>query len=118
MSYSRGTGYAGLNCCGTDTKCELCQGRWYRKCAPGFTPVNCTRCVRTTNVVVSKTSIWSYILVIITIIFILSFFYRLFMTPVVSENTIPDLLLGTPGVSDPYSSLERLGQGSEPLYYV
>jgi hypothetical protein len=113
--YNRGTGYECRSDC--DSNCEDCNGRWYLPCISGYqvSNGNCSRC---TKIPTKKPrSIWTYIFIAIVMLMIVSFLYRLYKTPVVTRNTVPDLLLGTPGVSDPYTRISGM-VSQEKEYYV
>lgn len=65
-----------------------------------------------------RVSVWTYIFIIAIVIMVITFFYRLLNTPVVTAETIPDIIFGVPGVSDPYTKVEGFFAGPAPKYYV
>lgn len=119
-SYFRGVGYVNLECCGDETNCELCNSRWYPKCEPGYIVSGCNRCVKQRAPVIDESgiTIWTWIFVIITLVLLFIFLYRLFTIPTITPDTVPDLILGEPGVSDPYAVLDKLSTGPYPEYYI
>jgi hypothetical protein len=113
--YNRGTGYDSREACGSG--CELCGSKWYKKCISRFVSTSvCSVC--TIPVKEKSASVWTYLFVISIIIMVIVFFYRLVNTPVVTSNTIPDLLFGVPGSSDAYAKLGSARYGPQREYYI
>lgn len=117
-TYFRGTGYGEVAYCGTEETCERCADRWYPRCGAGYISKNCTLCVPVAEQKPTSTSMTHYFYYIFMALLVLVFLYHLFWAPRWTENTVPDLLFGTPGVSDPYTDLQSLSAGTDPEYYI
>lgn len=118
-NYFRGNGYDKLECCGTEETCERCEEKWYLKCKLGYRPdKNCNICVKEICCENQKYStFWSYVFIIAVVAVVIYIIYKLITASVVTQNTLPDIILGDPNASDAVSRLKQLTVG-DPVYLV
>lgn len=118
MEYFRGVGFDTKADCGGD--CVQCGDKWFVPCQQGYSSsIDCQVCRSSpTNPKGRQTTVWTYVIYFVMIVIALYFLYRIFTAPTITSNTVPDIILGTPGIDDPYSTLQNITQPSPDKIYV